>query len=79
MPPFAKELDQLINRHLGTPRWADDFQTVADALYRASIEIDARADRHRWHDETKRDFEQRRSEIAPEPEQLIWRDEMQPR
>lgn len=57
---FATELDRLIRKHLGVPQWGDDFLPIVEALGEASDWVAEEADRFRWHDESEREFRERR-------------------
>jgi len=51
MESFTRELDELIRKHLGTPKWGEDFQVMATALHRAAEQFDERADRYPWRED----------------------------
>ncbi len=63
MPTFARELEQLIRAHLGTPRWGDDFFPVLDALNDASLRIAMEADRYRFRDDSDREWQEWQREL----------------
>jgi hypothetical protein len=48
MTTFAQDLDKLIRKHLGKPRWGEDFIEIAAALHEAADRIDERSDRYPW-------------------------------
>jgi len=41
---FACELDTLIEKHLGTPQYGEDFRLVIDALLNAADKLAEQAD-----------------------------------
>ncbi len=43
MASFARELDALIAKHLGTPKWGNDLLPIAGALHAAAERNDAEA------------------------------------
>ena len=52
---FARELDQLIKKHLGTPQFGEDFRLVIDALLNAADKLAEQADTYSWRaDERER-------------------------
>jgi hypothetical protein len=58
MTTFERELNALIRKHLGRPKWGDDFCPILDALRAATDRLDGRADRYRFRDESKQEFKQ---------------------
>jgi len=50
MTTFAAELDRLIAKHVGHPKYGDDLQPIADALHAASNKWAMQVDRLRWRD-----------------------------
>jgi hypothetical protein len=60
---FAQDLDDLIKQHIGHPKFGDDFQPIVNALHEATNRWAARADCYRLRNETKRQFEERRSGV----------------
>jgi hypothetical protein len=59
MTTFAHDLDQLIRRHLNSPRWGDDLQAICVALHEAADRWAMEADQFRLKDEGERKFERR--------------------
>jgi hypothetical protein len=59
MTTFARDLDQLIRRHLNSPRWGDDLEPIVTALHVAACRWAGEADRYRWKDESAREFRER--------------------
>jgi hypothetical protein len=47
MTTFAHDLDQLIRRHLNSPRWGDDLEPIVTALHVAACRWAGEADRYR--------------------------------
>jgi hypothetical protein len=64
MPSFARELDNLIRLHLGTPRYCEDFMPILDALCSAAEKLAAQADGCRCRDESEAEFHEREG-LAP--------------
>jgi hypothetical protein len=52
---FARELDQLIKKHLGQPQYGEDFRLVIDGLLNAADKLAEQADTYSWRaDERER-------------------------
>jgi len=64
MTTFAAELDRLIAKHVGHPKYGDDLQPIADALHAASNKWAMQADRLRWRDESVKEFRERLAGIG---------------
>jgi hypothetical protein len=59
MTSFATELDALIRKHVGRPRYGDELEPIVTALHVAACRWAGEADRYRWRDESKKDFRER--------------------
>jgi hypothetical protein len=60
MTTFATDLDALIRRHLGKPKWGDDFADTIGQLYAAANRLAEEADAYRFTDESEFEFRERR-------------------
>ena len=47
---FARELDELIRKHLATPVYGEDFMPILNALCDAADKLAFEADRYPWRE-----------------------------